>query len=93
MTVSRKLFLAAVLVAVGFGVASLLGEPVLRTHAPHSGGPVLWKRLASAAPRAATVTSATPYRSEVRLVPDFGTEQTHDTDPPLVDVAPGFCRA
>ena len=71
MTATRKLFLAAVIVAAGFGVARLLGEPASRWYAPQlAAAPVQEPVTAEASPTASEL-SAVPHRVACRLVPDF----------------------
>ncbi|MEX2308621.1 MAG: hypothetical protein WD738_13565 [Pirellulales bacterium] len=88
MTATRKLFIAAAILAAGFGVAKLLGTPAPRLHAPESQGVVLTKR--STASQTSHAPPASPHsNSPVRLVPDFEAVNAGKSAlDPLVDVAP-----
>jgi hypothetical protein len=88
VTATHKLFAAAVLIAAGFGVAKLLGEPAATNPAPHAAAmplPQLAALQTSGVPVA--VPNAT---GGVRLVPDFGTTESSKTAiiPPLINVVP-----
>jgi nucleoid-associated protein YgaU len=89
VTATRKLFVAAALVAVGVGVAKLLGEPAGASRALDSAGALLKQQFA---PSQDTSLPSTPsYASGgLRLVPDFSVTNSTPTEAnlPLTDTAP-----
>ena len=78
VTATRKLFIAALLLAVGFGVARLMGHPAAHWYVPQPGDvavarpspPIAAKPVRSAAPSPLIPNGA-------RLVPDFGTNNPY----------------
>jgi len=72
VTVSSKLLLAVALVASGFGVGKLLGEPAQRTLAR------LQAPLANPAKLFARTIPTPPTAGGARLVPDFGATASND---------------
>jgi hypothetical protein len=69
VTATRKLFIVAVLLAAGFGVARLMGAPANRWCVPQFG------RSAAKAPASTPNPSASASsNSGVRLVPDYGAD-------------------
>ncbi|MCI0331598.1 MAG: LysM peptidoglycan-binding domain-containing protein [Planctomycetes bacterium] len=70
MTATRKLLLAAVLLAAGFGVARLMGEPAARWYAPQLGATAQRPAIASKAVNGGAIGPR--VSSGARLVPDFG---------------------
>lgn len=93
MTVARKLILAIAIVAVGYGAASWLGKPAHYTRAPESGFALPKQPLFAAASRSEARAATTPYRSDVRLVPEFGTKDFHGNAAALVSIAPALLPA
>ena len=86
MTAARKLFIAAALLAAGFGVASLMGEPAARFYAPQS-ALVVPSQVAATSNSMSSVTASTPASSGARLVPDFAAANPYQTQPtPTVPV-------
>jgi nucleoid-associated protein YgaU len=87
VTATHKLFVAAALVAAGFGVATLLGKPVAEMRSPQSAGGVFPKQGSDS--QAAT-PSPVPYTTGgLRLVPDFEAVDFNEREADLrVDRAP-----
>ena len=89
VTATRKLFVAAALVAAGVGVAKLLGEPAGASRALESAGALLKQQFARSQ---GTSLPATPSYANggVRLVPDFSATNSTPTEAnlPLTDTAP-----
>jgi hypothetical protein len=78
VTATKKLFLAAILLAVGFGVARLMGVPDAPWHVSLGGGSLT--RAPSddklPVPNATTVRANTPA-NDARLVPDYSSDNPY----------------
>jgi hypothetical protein len=78
VTATKKLFVAAILLAAGFGVARLMGRPDAPWHAPTSGETPVAMRPEAERPR--QISSSTPPASAAngtRLVPDFSADNPY----------------
>ncbi len=77
MTATRKLLLAAVLLAAGFGVARLMGEPAASWYAPYLGAATPTERPAIASKAVNGGAICPGITSGARLVPDFGAKNPY----------------
>jgi nucleoid-associated protein YgaU len=79
VSASRKLFIATVLLAAGFGVARLMGEPAMRLYAPHVRDAAASSQLALTNRNVPSQATDAVNASNVRLVPDFAAQSPYDT--------------
>jgi nucleoid-associated protein YgaU len=77
VTASRKLFIVAVLLAAGFGVARLMGSPAVRLYTPSSRDQAAETRIAAANRNSQASSTAAAPASSTRLVPDFGADNPY----------------
>lgn len=71
MTATKKLFLAAIVLGAGFGVARLTGRPDVPWRVSHRGtSPVITARQAKTEPRTGDVSAPVSAANGARLVPD-----------------------
>jgi hypothetical protein len=87
VTASRKLFVAAVLLAAGFGVARLLGKPAARLYVPSSGVESAAPQLAAANKHARASLSPASQPAGARLVPDIAGDNPLQTNTVSGEVA------
>jgi nucleoid-associated protein YgaU len=71
VTATRKLFIAALLLAAGFGVARLMGQPVALRYISHLGGPVAPQSAAEEPKHASAAPPLALAPNGARLVPDY----------------------
>lgn len=93
MTVTRKLFLAALLLAVGFGVARLMGRPAASWYVPFSSNVASSSVGASAVVQPSRNPEAPPLVANgARLIPDSQTNNPYqikvDSPPPAAPAPP-----
>jgi hypothetical protein len=78
VTATRKLFMAALLLAVGFGVARLMGHPAAQWYVPNSGDVAAARPSVPIAAESASSAAPLPLISRgARLVPDFGAKNPY----------------
>jgi nucleoid-associated protein YgaU len=78
VTAAKKLFIASVLLAIGFVVARLMGRPNAPWHASHSGQAPFANRFETKNPlRVADAIPSTSVANGARLVPDFSAENPY----------------
>lgn len=79
MTVTRKLFIAALLLVVGFGVARLMGHPASHWYVPQAGDLAAARPIApiAAAQPASSAAPSLLVPNGARLVPDHGTNNPY----------------
>jgi hypothetical protein len=88
VTVTRKLFIAAVLITAGYGVARFLGEPNVQLYAPGSPNSAAAAHNTAVAARSASTNTTPLLPAGARLVPDFGSNNTSQLRAePKTDVA------
>jgi nucleoid-associated protein YgaU len=77
VTATRKIFIAAILLTAGYGVARFLGEPAALLYAPGKPDAVVGAQNSAVAANS-TSTESTPLSpAGARLVPDFGSENPY----------------
>jgi len=78
VTATRKLFIAALLLAGGFGAARLMGRPAAYWYVPQANGVAVANQDATLAGKPTFSAAPSPLAANgARLVPDFGTNNPY----------------
>jgi nucleoid-associated protein YgaU len=89
VTVTRKLVLAAVLLAAGFGVARLMGQPAARWYVPSLKSTSLASSSAPAVTNSSTDVAVPPLvQGGARLVPDYAADNPYQLRKPQATAEP-----
>jgi hypothetical protein len=89
VSVTRKLVLAAVLLAAGFGVARLMGQPAARWYVPSLNSGAVASRSAPAVTKSSNDVAVPPLvQGGARLVPDYAADNPYQLRKPQPTAEP-----